>query len=214
MTDNNLGQDGNQHDIESWRGLENDPLDRELDAALAKYAAVEPRTGLEQRVLANLEAQQKHEATKVWWRRPALAALAAMVVVAVSMAWRLGIPVQNIAMHPPATTQSTEHAPTQVANNSGGGPIRSQKPASGRRLMLHPVSGSATIIAAAPKLDQFPSPQPLSEQETILAGFITKYPQRAALIAQARTEALRRDIAEQTEEASRVGLEDSQQRNK
>ena len=35
-----------------------DEFDRMLDAALAKYAAVEPRTGLEERVLANLRAEQ------------------------------------------------------------------------------------------------------------------------------------------------------------
>ncbi len=34
-----------------------DELDRMLDAALAKYAAAEPRAGLEARVLANLRAR-------------------------------------------------------------------------------------------------------------------------------------------------------------
>jgi hypothetical protein len=36
-----------------------DEFDRMLDAALAKYAAVEPRTGLEERVLANLRPSRR-----------------------------------------------------------------------------------------------------------------------------------------------------------
>ena len=215
MTDNNLWRGGNERDLESWRGSEHDSLDRELNAVLAKYATVEPRTGLEQRILANLAAQQEHAAAKVWWRWPALAVLAAMILVAVSLAWKLRIPVQKVAMHRPATTQSREHAATQVANNIGSGLIRSQKAASARRLRPRLVSHSATSIASAsaPKLEQFPSPQPLSEQEAILAGYVTKYPERAALIAQARTEALQRDIAEQAEEAARSRNEDSQQQS-
>jgi hypothetical protein len=214
MKDDGLRKDGsNLHDLGSWRGSENDPLDRELDAALAEYAAGEPRTGLEHRVLANLKAAKERAAARVWWRWPALAVLATIILVAVSMDWRLRIPVRKITMHPAATTPSREQAPTQVANNSDSGPIRSQKAASAGRLQPRLISRSATVIASAsaPKLEQFPSPQPLSEQEAILAGYVTKYPERAALIAQARTEALQRDIAEQAEEAARSGNRDSQQ---
>ena len=35
---------------------ESDDLDRALDAALAKYTSVEPRAGLDERILANLRA--------------------------------------------------------------------------------------------------------------------------------------------------------------
>ena len=66
----------------------------------------------------------------------------------------------------------------------------------------------------APKLEQFPSPQPLSEQEKILARYVNTYPEHAALIAQARTEELRRDSAEEMGEAGLAGNENSQQRNK
>jgi hypothetical protein len=53
-----------------------------------------------------------------------------------------------------------------------------------------------------PKLDQFPSPQPLSEQEKILAAYVAKYPEDALLLAQARAEALRRDALEDSERDS------------
>ena len=52
-------------------------------------------------------------------------------------------------------------------------------------------------MADNPKLDQFPSPQPLSEQEKILESYVANYPEHAALIARARAEELRRDAAEE-----------------
>ena len=50
-----MADENQNHD---WQAAERDPLDRDLDAALAKYAAVEPRAGLEDRVLANLRAER------------------------------------------------------------------------------------------------------------------------------------------------------------
>ena len=52
-------------------------------------------------------------------------------------------------------------------------------------------------MGAPPKLDQFPSPQPLSEQEKLLQSYVAKYPEQAVLIARARTEALRQDQLEE-----------------
>ena len=70
------------------RDLENDMLNRELDAALAKFAAVEPRTGLEERVLATLRAEQERAQISSQWRWPVVATLAAIVVMSVSFVWR------------------------------------------------------------------------------------------------------------------------------
>jgi len=53
----------------------------------------------------------------------------------------------------------------------------------------------------------------LSEQERILADYVADYPEHAALIARARTEALRQDGAEEMREAE-VGDRDSQQRDR
>ena len=62
---------------------ENSERDRELDAALAMYAAGEARPGLEQRILANLRAEQQFHAARGrrGWR--ALAALAVACSIAV-----------------------------------------------------------------------------------------------------------------------------------
>jgi len=212
MTDGNPLQHGfNDQDPK------HDALDRQLDAALAKYAAVEPRTGLEERVLAslrlaNLRIEQQRAATRSWWRWPVVAALTAAIALTVSLVWRSAESTHRITVqHPPALAQ-TNAAGTEVANEGRSGsiprplkPVRTRKP--------HAVSHAVTVVAFAPKLDQFPSPQPLSEQETILARYVTKFPDHAALIARARTEELRRDSAEEIGEAGSAG-QNSQQRNK
>lgn len=198
MRDNNFRQDSMNQ-----QRLENDELDRELNTALAKFAAAEPRTGLEERILASLRAEQQRALTKSWWRWPVLAAVAAGLVVSVSVGWRSAKPVQNMGK-----------AGAQIGNNIETSPIRSHEAASATRLKPHVVRHSATVVASAVKLEQFPSPQPLSEQEKILATYVTKYPEHAALIAQARTEALRRDSAEEMGEASPAHDEDLPQANK
>jgi hypothetical protein len=56
-------------------------------------------------------------------------------------------------------------------------------------------------VAATPKLDQFPSPRPLSEQEQILMSYVARYPENAALVAQAQAE--EREREEEAAEAAK-----------
>jgi hypothetical protein len=88
----------------------------------------------------------------------------------------------------------------QVASNGVEKQVRGnqarpqERVAMPRRGMHRPQSEA---VADYPKLDQFPSPRPLSEQEKILESYVTNYPEHAALIARARAEELRRDAAEE-----------------
>ena len=190
--------------------LARDDVDRVLDAVLASYAAVEPRAGLEQRVLANLRAEQAKPQGHSWWRWSAAAALAAIVGVAVVLAGRPGRPSHStIANHPPTTTLAPAKPATQIASNNAGNTVLPQ----GRRPVLkighHP--RSVVVTAAQPKLDhfpsqpppnqqeQFPSPRPLSEQERILASYVAQFPEKAALIARAQTALLERERQEELE---------------
>ncbi len=66
------------------------------------------------------------------------------------------------------------------------------------------------VAAASPKLDQFPSPQPLSEQEKILTNYVAQYPEHAVLIARARSEDLRRDAEEELRPEGADRNQDSQ----
>ena len=75
---------------------------------------------------------------------------------------------------------------------------------------------AAAVAEAHPKLDQFPSPQPLSEQEKILVSYVEDYPDYAVLVARLRTEALRRDELEEMKAAFPSGgwATDSDEPNK
>jgi hypothetical protein len=56
-------------------------------------------------------------------------------------------------------------------------------------------------VASAPKLDQFPSPQPLNEQENILVSYVAKFQDHAALVARARMESLRQELTDEASDA-------------
>jgi hypothetical protein len=57
-------------------------LDAWLDETLSRYSAVEPRAGLESRVLYRLEAERRRQPRR-WWKAwaPALATAAALIIV-------------------------------------------------------------------------------------------------------------------------------------
>jgi|SRR5580704_736628 hypothetical protein len=193
------------------QNFNNDQRDRELNAALANYTSVEPRAGLEDRVLAHLRAEKEHAPvrSRMYWL--ALAALATMIVVVASLTWTSPKSAQSGPSQPMAAATQSDKQGMRIANYKEGGPIPPRQAGSRGRLKFHAFH-SATVVALAPKLDQFPSPQPLSEQETILFRYITNYPEHAALIAQARTDELRRDRIE--EMSFPADDEDSRQQNK
>lgn len=188
-----------------------DALDRELEAALAQYATVEPRAGLEQRVLTNLQAEREKIASRSWWRWPLTLALAAAVTIAVgvSLTWRSAktSPVVSV-VRPPTSVQSGGQVGPILA-----GEVRNPPPliSSARRHETNRDRRRQPTVAAGPKLEQFPSPQPMSEQEKILASYVAQYPEHAALIAEARTEALRKDRREEEETGASTGNGDSRQ---
>lgn len=186
---------------------EDDALDRALDAALAKYTAVEPRPGLEERILANLRAQQSSPAPSRWqWVAVGVAAMLVLVLA-------LSVGSKHRPQHMVRTPNNVvkEGRETQALGHTN-----KQQPALEWPVSVHtavksrPRNRTATAISA-PRLAHFPSPLPLSEQERILAGYVAKYPEHAALIAVARTEELRRN-EEEMAQAIR-GNENSQERN-
>jgi len=178
-------------------------LDRDLDAALAKYAAVEPRPGLEDRILANLRTEQTRVAERTWWRWGLAGVLAAAVaIVELALAWRsgkLGPVVQT-----PTTQQRPIEAPAPAVETFAHDKVQhAPVQRRGRR------AASIEVTAANPKLEVFPSPQPMSEQERLLTNYVAQHSDRAAVIAEARMEWLRQDAEERRQLVA--GERDSQQ---
>jgi hypothetical protein len=185
-----------EHDDLRLRGPGNSTLDRELDAALAKYAAVEPRAGLEERILANLHAARTQVPEHRWWYWGVAVALAAVLLVVVTLTWKSGrsTPPQ-IVQNPSPTQKGPRQSPPQVAANNEHESVTSIS-ARPRRSVHNPQAATVVAVAANPKLDVFPSPQPLSEQEQILADYVAQFHDQAVLIARVTSEELERDRIE------------------
>lgn len=177
-------------DRTSMRSSAEDTLDRALDAALAKYSDVEPRAALNERILANLRAEPT-PAVRAWWRWGLVAGAVAVVLVALALAWRSGSTKQpEITQHPRVVAPSAPEAP-QIAHHDRNivtppnPPIRTKAP---RR-------PKAEVAATAPKLDVFPSPQPLSDQELALARYVRNFPADAKAVAKEQADAEKEVLA-------------------
>jgi cytoskeletal protein RodZ len=179
----------NQHKIQS------DALDQQLDAALSSYAAVEPRTGLEQRILASLRAQREHAPARGWWRWAAAGALAVVIILVPSLSWRARKP-QLVKAPDPVTQQHVGDA--QIASN----PALPPRPAASvRTVVTNRTPHSSQAATAAPRWSHFPSPEAMSDQEKMLADYAAEFQEQAVLIARFNEEDLRRDRMELVENA-------------
>ncbi|HKQ85442.1 MAG TPA: hypothetical protein VJS43_01600 [Candidatus Acidoferrales bacterium] len=170
-------------------------FERELDVALAEYAAAEPRDGLEQRVLANLRTQGPH-AGRFAWRRWVAAgfAVASLAALAIWIGGRKSAPVDigsRTAQHEVARTSARAPAATATAIPSA------HKGMTQRARQSYLTERNVRRNAEAlPRLARFPAPEPLTEQEKLLIRFVEQDPQDAALVAEVTTERLKRKTEE------------------
>lgn len=200
-----MAQENHNHDCYAERDS------RELNAALANYSAVEARPGLENRILSNLQAKREQVFTPSpsrWTLSLAAVIFAAVVIIVAGLAWR-----QRTSRTPATAHYSTIAAPV-VAESARSGQqnavafVMEKSVSPSLKSAAKPAADpfkTASVAEAHPKLDQFPSPQPLSEQEKILVSYIENDPERAVLLARARTEELRNDESEETETFSSQG---------
>ena len=165
------------------------PIDRHceveqwLDAALRAYGKVEPRTGLESRVLASLQAESDRLVLRRWWWALVTAAAAATILAAL---W-VGVHNKRAVSNQVAGSPTTQHQANPVLHP----PAPSRSPDTEQ---VHVTSraprqrnSALAVHADEPKLDQFPSPVPLTEQEELLARYVREFPDRAVLVARAQT---------------------------
>jgi hypothetical protein len=172
-----------------------DPIEREhaadqwLDSALSQYGNAEPRTGLESRVLANLQAERNRMASRRpwWWAVGAVAAAAAIVaVVWIGENSRRRNPERvaetSTPTHHEEARRSIEPAPVPVPQAA-----HSAKEVVQRRPANQPSHELA--VAATPKLDQFPSRRSLSGDELLLVRRLNEPSDKEALLGAGATRA-------------------------
>jgi hypothetical protein len=189
-----------------------DELDHTLDAALARYAAVEPRAGLEGRILARLLTASEPDRDRAWWRWSVMAAVAAVLLVTVTLGWRIGMPTHPVVADRLSPASRVLQPGKQDVLHWDKCVVHPHVP---HHVQTATHRAQLSVAAAVPRLEQFPSPLPLSEQEEILASYVSRYPEHAVLVARARAEALLQEQKDQKEELREADHDrDSQETNK
>lgn len=173
---------------------EKNELDLLIDSALATYAGAED--GLEDRILARvaeMQAARRLVRRRMWMLAVAVPVAACLLLLILVPHWRaVTLPKEN-AWGNSTTARSVQPAPaprakTTIKESQPGttrSPIRIASAARSERqkMMGHP---------SLPKLDVFPTPQPLSPEEHALVAFVTQAPdkeRRAVVDAQQSQEA-------------------------
>jgi len=154
-----------------------------LDVALARYGQVEPRAGLESDILARVrrESEPALKPWTSWW--PVMIGTAAVAVLMLAA----------IVLHPQSRKQpEMAHTPNKLMIGGerplASSTIRPSQTAPGSHVPSHPrPKQDGAPARTPPKRKQFPTPQPLSNQEQILASYVTEHPDRAILVARAQT---------------------------
>jgi hypothetical protein len=143
-----------------------------LDSALRQYSAAEPRPGLESRILANLGRRPFAVAQFAW------AAAAAALLAVVFGIWQHNRPAAEVPHAPgppPFITQLPVAPAAPRATPLASAPARK-----------HRVAAAGPTKLAPPQRPEFPSPAPLSEQETLMLAYLHQTPRDEVLVVIAR----------------------------
>jgi hypothetical protein len=175
----------------SWPGIEseNDELDRQLDEVLRAYATVEPRPGIEERILANLQAGQEREVARSWWRWSAIGLMTTVTIaLIVSLALRSVKSAPDTSAHRTASsTPASEQAVARVAPHDEGEPHLAGATTTAMRSAKREVRHRETA-SNEPRLAQFPSLRPLSNEEQRILRYVQEFPEEALMVAQRQAE--------------------------
>ncbi len=126
-----------------------------LDAMLARYSSVQPRAGLEQRILANLEARQRAQIS--FWRW-GWAVAAAVLVISAGLLW-----VARHRAQPAPASMQVHRVPPPAPAPAQTNTARALPAPSGRIIRERP--GRVAASGPGPRRNVFPSPVPLTSQE-------------------------------------------------
>lgn len=164
---------------------DHDELDRLVDLALTTYADPGPDSGLEQRVLLRIAGENRlvpalsHLGWFRTWRSLAiaapLAACAILLIFAVSRFFHPSPQPPTVTRQIIAPAQSTHGSTSALTAHSTD--LHEQNPVHHRPKSL--LAMHRALQASLPKLDQFPAPQPLTQEEKALIALATQYPNRA-----------------------------------
>ena len=141
---------------------QDDELDRLLDRSLNEYSAEAPRSGLEQRILANLEVSGA--TPKRWWIWAAAPVCAGVLIAAVL--WSLS---QTKVTPPPPIANGSAPAVERVSNS------QTPRVATAAKRPHRRTNVRSATVSQAPRLPTFPS-QTDEAQARLLLRFVQGQP--------------------------------------
>jgi len=158
-------------------------LDDLLDSALSGYSAVEPRPGLETRILARIQDSAAQSRTR-WWSARWLVAGAVATVVAVLVLSILFLrPTQGVQR-----VRVTPHAPSSNQAQTGSKPQHSAvehdrlpKREAVARKERYAGPQQRQMLAQRDRPSVFPTPTGLSEQEKLMLAYIAQTPKEEVI---------------------------------
>jgi len=162
--------------------------DLRLDVMLKKYGEAVPRAGLEGRVLIRL-AHEREQPTVPAWKQPLSIAILILGTVSVLLVF---VALKSGSLEAPAIGQ-LRNANVTHKENLGA--------------IFHPEKNSVTRLNVPrhvqperrlqePRLARFPAPAPLNEQELILSRYVQEHRPEAIVVAKAREEMHKQDLAQ------------------
>lgn len=149
--------------------MQSEELDKILDDALSSYCG-ESRIGLEARILNRIYAEKARRRFASWRWAILIPAFACLVLAVISV-WVK----QGASSKPSIAIQSTAHA-TIPRVSSERAPVVQRK--------WYPHQRASVVrYRSMPKLEQFPAPAPLTDQERAFMALLERAPNKARELA-------------------------------
>jgi hypothetical protein len=178
-------------------------LDQLLDSVLSQYSAVEPRPGLETRIMARIvepgSASSRRLVLRWLWAGAAATALAAIIIF-------------GFFARPAMRTQpSPNRARTLPTPSLSPAPIAKTSPERIQSGHIRPAQRTSAAVGKVSRVNVrqlvFPTPVPLSEQEILLLRYLSRTP-RQELLAQSHPDPPPDDAALEDGSALFPGISD------
>jgi hypothetical protein len=157
-------------------------LDELIHASIATYGEPAPDSELAQRILIRIAAEARPVASRRWLPWAVAVPIAACLIAFFTL-------FESRPVRTPASVTDQAHMPAQLHNDlAPDAPHQSQrenrKRSSGNDMRPHRTAVAAKA-QSLPKLDVFPTPQPLTPAERALVEFTSRAPssERKSLIA-------------------------------
>jgi hypothetical protein len=156
-------------------------VDKWLDPTLKLYGSIEPNADLEDRLLRKLRAMPRQRAPWQFWSAWATVGALALAIAGVLVHYQ----------HSDSPRLADDNASRRIAVSAQ--PIRPPIIASTNRSDTQ-IHGPSKKTARHDWPAQFPTPQPLSEQEKLLVRYVRERPTEARQVAEARAELHKQDL--------------------